>query len=204
MNFDELSIFLIDFNWLESKRTSFVQSIWSISDAWMILGIISRNFDKCEFYQANHRNWHQTYPTTKVECRPAIPIIHDVHPKKLNQPLHREDETWVACSSRGSIWSPFTFMVWLFWCNPMLQFKIYNSWLVVWNILYFPIYLEFHHPNWLIFFRRVETTNQNSFWTWKMFDSLYVSIKMGAYLAESETWWSTSSPVKKSRAAPPP
>ena len=33
-------------------------------------------------------------------------------------------------------------------------------WLVVWNIFYFPIYWEFHHPNWLIFFRGVETTNQ--------------------------------------------
>ena len=27
-------------------------------------------------------------------------------------------------------------------------------------IFYFPIYWEFHHPNWLIFFRGVQTTNQ--------------------------------------------
>ena len=32
-------------------------------------------------------------------------------------------------------------------------------WLVVWNILYFSIYWECHHPNWLIFFRGVETIN---------------------------------------------
>ena len=25
-------------------------------------------------------------------------------------------------------------------------------WLVVWNIFYFPIYWEFHHPNWLSYF----------------------------------------------------
>ena len=31
---------------------------------------------------------------------------------------------------------------------------------MVWNIFYFPIYWECHHPNWLIFFRGVETTNQ--------------------------------------------
>ena len=33
-------------------------------------------------------------------------------------------------------------------------------WLVVWNMFYFFIYWEFHHPNWLLFFRGVETTNQ--------------------------------------------
>jgi hypothetical protein len=33
-------------------------------------------------------------------------------------------------------------------------------WLVVWNIFYFPIDWECPHPNWVIFFRGVETTNQ--------------------------------------------
>ena len=33
-------------------------------------------------------------------------------------------------------------------------------WLVVWNILYFPIYWECHHPNWRILFSGVQTTNQ--------------------------------------------
>ena len=35
-----------------------------------------------------------------------------------------------------------------------------SCWLVVWNI-FFSIYWECHHPNWLIFFRGVETTNQS-------------------------------------------
>ena len=34
-----------------------------------------------------------------------------------------------------------------------------NDWLVVWNIFVFP-YIGNNHPNWLIFFRGVETTNQ--------------------------------------------
>ena len=34
-------------------------------------------------------------------------------------------------------------------------FQCHHSWLVVWNIFYFPIYWECHHPNWLIFFRGV-------------------------------------------------
>ena len=36
----------------------------------------------------------------------------------------------------------------------------YIIWLVVWNMFYFSKYWECHHPNWLIFFREVETTNQ--------------------------------------------
>ena len=35
-----------------------------------------------------------------------------------------------------------------------------SIWLVVWNICYFSIYWECHHPNWLAFFRGIETTNQ--------------------------------------------
>ena len=34
-----------------------------------------------------------------------------------------------------------------------------HDWLVVWNIFYFP-YIGNNDPNWLIFFRGVETTNQ--------------------------------------------
>ena len=32
---------------------------------------------------------------------------------------------------------------------------LYNVWLVVWNIFYFPIYWVANHPNWLVFFRGV-------------------------------------------------
>ena len=34
-------------------------------------------------------------------------------------------------------------------------------WLVVGNMFFFPIYCECHHPNWLIFCRGAETTNQS-------------------------------------------
>ena len=33
----------------------------------------------------------------------------------------------------------------------LLEIRI-TIWLVVWNIFYFPIYWEFHHPNWLSYF----------------------------------------------------
>ena len=47
-----------------------------------------------------------------------------------------------------------------------------HSWLVVWNIFYFPIYWVSNHPNWLIFFRGVQTTNQivMQYW-WLQLDS---------------------------------
>ena len=37
-------------------------------------------------------------------------------------------------------------------------------WLVVWNIFYLFPYIGNNNPNWLIFFREVETTNQYSMW----------------------------------------
>ena len=46
-------------------------------------------------------------------------------------------------------------------CRTSLQ--RYPCWLVVWNMFYFSIYWECNHPNWLIFFNRVETTNQHGF-----------------------------------------
>jgi len=46
--------------------------------------------------------------------------------------------------------------VWWHWRLPIFH---YYSWLVVWNIFYFP-YIGNNDPNWLIFFRGVETTNQ--------------------------------------------
>jgi hypothetical protein len=37
----------------------------------------------------------------------------------------------------------------------------FTIWLLVWNIfLFFHIIIRNNHPNWLIFFRSVETTNQ--------------------------------------------
>ena len=36
----------------------------------------------------------------------------------------------------------------------------YHNWLVVWNIFYFPIYWEFHHPNWLSYFSEGFTNHQ--------------------------------------------
>ena len=49
------------------------------------------------------------------------------------------------------------------WWNPSKHLQVgkyfgdplYLKWLVVWNIFYFSIYWECHHPNWLIFFRGV-------------------------------------------------
>ena len=56
------------------------------------------------------------------------------------------------------------------WClgadGPAVRWSTYY-WLVVTGTFFiFPIYIyiiyrEFHHPNWLVFFRRVETTNMN-------------------------------------------
>ena len=42
---------------------------------------------------------------------------------------------------------------------------IHHAWLVGWNIFIFP-YFGNNHPNWLVFFRGVETTNTNQHIVW--------------------------------------
>ena len=52
-------------------------------------------------------------------------------------------------------------------CKSRCNHQLWNDgWLVVWNIFYFPFHIWDNHPNWLIFFRGVETTNQMGFWWW--------------------------------------
>ena len=48
----------------------------------------------------------------------------------------------------------------------VLHFGFPRIWLVVWNIFYFPIYWEVHHPNWRthIFQRGGPTTNLMNSW----------------------------------------
>ena len=45
------------------------------------------------------------------------------------------------------------------WVIPKISLLII-IWLVVWNIFFIFPYIGNNHPDWLIFFRRVETTNQ--------------------------------------------
>ena len=52
------------------------------------------------------------------------------------------------------IWASYRgLMDW--WARISWQFHEYPYWLVVWNMFYFSIYWECHHPNWLFFFRGV-------------------------------------------------
>ena len=55
-----------------------------------------------------------------------------------------------------------------------LTLYIYNNWLVVWNMFCFP-YIGNNNPNWLMFFRGVETTNQ-----------IYMYIYVYIYISNNE------------------
>ena len=45
-------------------------------------------------------------------------------------------------------------------CIDILEYWRLDNWLVVWNINFIFPYIGNNHPNWLIFFRGVQTTNQ--------------------------------------------
>ena len=53
----------------------------------------------------------------------------------------------------------------LLWDDEMTMgiLEEYKCWLVVWNINFIFPYIGNNHPNWLIFFRGVQTTNQSGF-----------------------------------------
>ena len=65
------------------------------------------------------------------------------------QHIHgRNIRTWLRCAckfERCGLWS-----IW----NMMPMLNCFNGWLVVWNMFFFPIYWECHHPNWLPYFFR--------------------------------------------------
>jgi hypothetical protein len=46
------------------------------------------------------------------------------------------------------------------YCDRIYWFAVSDNWLVVWNMTFIFLYIGNNHPNWLIFFRGVETTNQ--------------------------------------------
>ena len=81
-------------------------------------------------------------------CKPSkiVGLWHRICTK--NSHISRIWWRWWLCDS------------WLF--NEISTIDGYDFWLVVWNIFYFPIYWECHHPNWLthIFQRAGPTTNQ--------------------------------------------
>ena len=47
------------------------------------------------------------------------------------------------------------------------DFQQTDIWLVVWNIFYFPIYWECHHPNWLSYFSEGWPNHQPDMISWK-------------------------------------
>ena len=62
----------------------------------------------------------------------------------------------------GRRWSGSEFSLWDA-CGAPVEKTAPKGWLVVWTILYifvFSPYIGNSHPNWLVFFREVETTNQ--------------------------------------------
>jgi hypothetical protein len=71
----------------------------------------------------------------------------------------------------------------------ILRIFHYYTWLVVWNMNFIFPYIGNNHPNWLIFFRGVETTNQILYlwnplihWNILFHDSTHVPKKCSTHL----------------------
>ena len=67
----------------------------------------------------------------------------------------------------------------------------YRNWLVVWNINFIFPYIGNNHPNWLICFRGVETTNQERFWVIQWFCMV---LPQFVIILDDAWWWDNMRP----------
>ena len=86
---------------------------------------------------ARHRSVHQCFWVSLLSLNSKTQILFSTA-----QLQSLSDSTWI-CTCNCQV-----FAVWFIYI-----------WLVVWNIFIFPFSWEYHHPNWLTFFRGVQTTN---------------------------------------------
>ena len=101
----------------------------------------------------------QVPDATFVEMFPQ-PVVFPRHvasewETRRNSLLWLEDFTW-------KLWFPVSFKKTVQWCSDCVFQPLVSRWLSGWWFGTFDIfpYIGNHHPNWLIFFRGVETTNQ--------------------------------------------
>ena len=88
-------------------------------------------------------------PTKRVGEEKGVWTLLSCFPIKVS--------TFVFKQSSQAPWGPWTIQKLKCW-KP-----ISYDWLVVWNMTFICPYIGNNHPNWLIFFRAVETTNQLSY-----------------------------------------
>ena len=77
-------------------------------------------------------------------------------------PIARALQLWMAPHVSSDQWALYylanlVFIVheYILWTGILvLNQSAEKNWLVVWNMFYFPIYWECHHPNWLSYFQR--------------------------------------------------
>ena len=87
---------------------------------------------------------------------PPSVVLQILYLEKIYFFRHTSIIPWnLALKNRPDIW--YTYLQLIGSCCMAIEYI--HNWLVVWNIFVFP-YIGNNHPNWLIFFRRVETTNQ--------------------------------------------
>jgi len=79
----------------------------------------------------------------------------------------------------------------------MGQHSVIICWLVVWIMSYWPIYIyENNTPNWLRFFRGVETTNQSKY-NWNSFEGLKCHPFLGFQILTCvDPFWPTTGGLK--------
>ena len=91
---------------------------------------------------------------------------------------HCELIIWLLMGLMNISWTYYEHIMNILWTYYMIVngYHEHIIWLVVTGtwLIFFQIYWERHHPNWLIFFRGVETSTTNQLWTYYMIVMLMV------------------------------
>ena len=148
-------------SWFQWISTCLILSVTNNQQAmWMLSRIEVSNRVQTSSTQATQHSWVKGFLWIKR------------HSRQLRYPLRLDPDEAERPNGYGEIFHVsglfFTSAGWLLVANSpgwaMFTWGIWSFiWLVVWNVFYFPIYIYMgnNHPNWLIFFRGVQTTNQS-------------------------------------------
>ena len=115
--------------------------------------------------------WNHHWITNKMFTRERVCLYMSICMNSFNPKANRHMNSFNGAPENAPRWriGELTTKFWARIINEGCYMAVFG-WLVVWNMFYFPIYFGNNHSNWLIiFFRRIETTNQYTYYSYMIY-----------------------------------
>ena len=161
------------FGILNLKKVFVGDRLRKIPKSWVMLGHAPNPWYKlhmmvpsqwCLLVYKAHENIHELVRWRFPVPWGELPAPSNFPPLLFSSATERRTAALGAPSCMGTLWGPLqmcfaTYHCSRSWCED--QHLLIECWLVVWLPFFIFPYIGNNHPNWLIFFRGVQTTNQN-------------------------------------------